>query len=82
MKDGIRPNHHPQGGTVIPGTLATGFRDLDDHDSARLGVIHGTLATMLIGGSNILSISSVGRVPVAWTRPAHAVAGPWVTFIG
>ena len=45
---------------VIPRTLATEFRDFGDRDSGRLGVIPGTLATRLIGGTNNFPIS-LGR---------------------
>ena len=45
---------------VIPGTLATEFRDFGDRDSGRLGVILGTLATKLIGDTNNVPIS-LGR---------------------
>src|SRR5271166_4557048 len=42
---------------VIPGTLATAFRDFGDRDSRRLDVIPGTLATKLIGETNCFPIS-------------------------
>jgi hypothetical protein len=48
---------HPHTGKVIPGTLATDFRDFGDRDSGRLGVILGTLATKLIGDTNNFPIS-------------------------
>jgi hypothetical protein len=51
---------HPHTGKVIPGTLATEFRDFGDRDSGRLGVILGTLATKLIGDTNNFPIS-LGR---------------------
>ena len=42
---------------VIPGTLATEFRDFGDRDSGQLDVIPGTLATNLIGKTNYFPIS-------------------------
>jgi hypothetical protein len=51
---------HPHTGKVIPGTLATEFRDFGDRDSGRLGVILGTLATKLIGDTINFPIS-LGR---------------------
>ena len=60
-----RTSAHSDGGLstyrqVIPGTLATEFRDFGDRNSGQLGVILGTLATKLIGDTNNFPIS-LGR---------------------